>query len=68
MKERIEILKLSRLEPEKTINKNNEIYGACPHNPKFHKFCRPTATADASTDESIMDERVTTLNSIQSTN
>jgi hypothetical protein len=57
-KERIEILRLVRLEPKKAINKNNEIYGACRHRPRFHKFCRLTDTAFASTDESILDERV----------
>ena len=66
-KERIEILKLVRLEPKKAINKNNEIYGACRHKPRFHKFCRLTETAHASTDESKMDERVNQPNSITST-
>ena len=66
-KERIEILNSIYKDPTKTINKNNEIYGACRHNPKFHEFCRLTSKAEASTDESGMDERVNRPISTQST-
>jgi GIY-YIG catalytic domain len=54
-KERLEILKLSRKNPESLINSCNEIYGACRHNPKFHRYKSRTP----STDESNKDERVT---------
>ncbi len=46
-RERIEILKLSRYKPHLLINSCNEIYGACRHKPKFHRY----ATAQG-TDES----------------
>ena len=39
MMERIEILKISRKEPEKLIKSKSEIYGACKHKTKFHKYC-----------------------------
>ena len=65
--ERLEILKLVRFEPEKAINKNNEVYGACRHKPRFHKFCRLTRSdKNASTDESTIDERVLPLDSTSS--
>ena len=67
-KERIEILKATRKDQKSIINKNNEIYGACRHKPRFHKFCRQTAKAKASTDESVLDERAPVLFPPQSTN
>ena len=51
MQERIEILKMWEDEPTKLINSCSEIYGACWHKPKFHRF---------STDECIERKRVTT--------
>ena len=65
-KERMAILKLVRLEPDKAINKNNEVYGACRHRPRFHRFCRLARSVNASTVESEMDERVTTPGSTSS--
>jgi hypothetical protein len=57
-RERLEILKQSRKNPNSLINSCNEIYGACRHHPKFHRYtCRPP-----STDESIEDEKVTPTN------
>ena len=53
-KERLEILKQSRRDPLILINSCNEIYGACRHKPRFHRYCK----AEPSTDESIDDERV----------
>ena len=47
-KERLEILKLSKKNPESLINSCDEIYGACRHNPQFHRYVK----ADPSTDES----------------
>ena len=54
-KERTAILKQSRTNPQLLINSNNEIYGACRHRPKFHRYVKQTTP---STDESINDERV----------
>jgi hypothetical protein len=54
-KERLEILKQSRKDPNSLINSCNEIYGACRHNSKFHRYISRTP----STDESNKDERVT---------
>ena len=56
MKERLYILRSIKKNPKKTINACNEIYGACRHNPKFHRF---DTKVNASTDESDKDERVT---------
>ena len=38
MEERIEILKASWKEPDKLINSRSELYGACRHNTKFHRY------------------------------
>lgn len=54
-KERLAILLSSRNEPEKTINKCKEIYGACRHKPRFHKLQQKESPT--STDESAKDER-----------
>jgi hypothetical protein len=58
-REKLAILKTSRKNPDKLINKNFEIYGACRHNPKFHRFGQLHNIAP-NTDESIKDERVPT--------
>ena len=62
-KERIEILKHSKKDPNSLINSCNEIYGACRHKPKFHRY----VSRNPSTDESKKDERVT-LNQSNNTN
>jgi hypothetical protein len=54
MRERIEILKHSRENPNSLINSCNEIYGACRHKPQFHRY----KNQPPSTDESRKDERV----------
>jgi GIY-YIG catalytic domain len=61
-KERIEILKHSKKDPKTLINSCNEIYGACRHKPRFHRYKSRTP----STDESTIDEKVTPTN-LQST-
>ena len=59
-KERSAILKLTRKTPHLAINKCNEVYGACRHKPRFHRFNQSQSSdANTSTDESIKDERVT---------
>ena len=54
MSERLEILKARRLDKilntKKMINSSNEIYGACRHKPKFHRF---TCSQTSSTDEGL---------------
>ena len=58
-RERLYIIRALRLNPEKTINKNNELFGACHHHTKFHRFGKTDSNkANNNTDESIMDERV----------
>ena len=37
-RERLEILKMSRYKPNLLINSCNEIYGACRHKAKFHRY------------------------------
>jgi hypothetical protein len=40
MRERIEILRTIRQEEWKIMNNCNEIYGACRHKPRFHRFLK----------------------------
>ena len=54
MKERIKILHLSRNDPGKLINSNSEIYGACRHKTKFHRYYTNLQT---STDEAVIAEK-----------
>jgi len=54
-KERLAILKQSRSNPQRLINSNNEICGACRHRPRFHRYVNQTTP---STHESTNDERV----------
>lgn len=56
-KERMAILNLTRKTPKMAINKCNEVYGACRHRPRFHRFDQSQNNA-TSTDESDKDERV----------
>ena len=60
MRERIEILKAQQLPSSHLlINSNNEIFGACRHKTKFHRFLRETTNVKStSTDEGIKPERV----------
>ncbi len=46
-KERLEILKLSRYKPHLLINSCNEIYGACRHKPKFHRYITARGTDES---------------------
>ena len=48
MKERLAILDaLGDNEGKKRlINSNNEVYGACRHKPKFHRFTHYTSSTD----------------------
>ena len=58
-KERLAILKLTRSTPHLAINRCNEIYGACRHNPGFHRFDIKEENNMVSTDEATNAERVT---------
>jgi GIY-YIG catalytic domain len=53
-RERLEILKMSRYKPHLLINSRNEIYGACRHKTKFHRY----NSTIHSTDEAPGAERV----------
>ena len=46
-KERLEILKLSRYKPHLLINSCNEIYGACRHKPRFHRYVTAQCTDES---------------------
>jgi len=54
MKERLAILKMARKEPDKLINSRSEIYGACRHKMRFHRY---TKNGNPSTDEGTNPER-----------
>jgi hypothetical protein len=55
-REKINIVKWSRKEPEKPINTCSEICGGCRHKPRFHR-CREEVK-DTSADERMERERV----------
>jgi len=55
-REKINIVKWSRKEPEKLVNTCSEICGGCRHKPRFHR-CREEVE-DNSTDECTEHERV----------
>ena len=61
--ERLQIFKWFKTKPHLLINSCNEIYGACKHRPKFHRFI----PALSSTDESSMDEKVKVTTEIKRT-
>jgi len=54
MKERLSILKMGKDEPDKLINSWSEIYGACRHKTRFHRY---TKNRLPSTDEGDTPER-----------
>jgi hypothetical protein len=59
MRERIEILRAMQQEECLIINSCNEIYGACRHKTKFHRFHKEhTDVKNTSTDEGDKPERV----------
>ena len=53
--ERLAIIKAAWKNCNQLINSNSEIYGACCHNPKFHRF---KENNPPSTDDRIKHERV----------
>lgn len=57
------VLTLTRKTPQLAINKCNKVHGTCRHRPRFHRFDQSQIDANASTDESDMDERVARLSS-----
>jgi hypothetical protein len=59
MRERIEILCTIHQEEWKFINNCNEIYGACRHKTRFHRFLKEhTNVKNTSTDEGNKPEKV----------
>jgi hypothetical protein len=58
MKERTEIMKRSFENDKKAINNCSELYGACKHNPAFHRFTKGTVKKGKSTDDGLGPERV----------
>jgi hypothetical protein len=59
MQERIKILHTICQEEWKIINHCNEIYGACRHKTRFHRFLKEhTNVKNTSTDDSIKPEKV----------
>jgi hypothetical protein len=59
MRERVEILRAHQQEKDKLINSNKEIFGACRHKTKFHRFLRENRTVKpTSTDDGVSQKRV----------
>ena len=55
--ERMEIVKASKKNPKALINHNSEIYGACRHKPKFHRYKKeqqPDSTDDRNKRERVL--------------
>jgi hypothetical protein len=64
----VEILKITRNEQYLSINFCHEIYGACRHKPRFHRYPNPTSLNKPSTDDPAQaGERVARSNDSQST-
>ena len=59
MRERLEILKRLKKDPKKLMNSNNELYGACLHNTRFH-WLNVSVDKNLSTDDGTNPERVST--------
>ena len=53
MAEKLTILEKSRIDPEKIINTNNEIYGSCRHKTKFHRYYSTQRTDDGTSPEKV---------------
>ena len=59
-REKIAVIKAGRKEPEKLINSCSEIYGACRHKPRFHRYKEEGKII--STDDPEKGERVSCKN------
>ena len=59
MKERLEIMKAIKHEPGRLINSKNELYGACRHKPRFHRYTTtiPPVLMKDSSPERVKDGR-----------
>lgn len=59
-KERLEIMKRTFKNPKSTINSCGEIFGACKHKTKFHRFVKLTVFCEkcTSTDEGVTQKGV----------
>ena len=62
-RERLAIVHALRKEPEKCINSCSELYGACRHKPRFHRFRKDDDPAN--TDEPEKGERVSDTQNIR---
>ena len=58
-KERFFIMEHTKFNSNKLINNNSEIYGACRHKPRFHRFKPDETTTLDNTDERRKREKVT---------
>ena len=58
MRERVEILNQHRKDPNSLINSNTEIYGACRHKTRFHRYHMDNSTHTYSTDDGSIPEKV----------
>jgi hypothetical protein len=59
MRERIEILRAEKQEEYRIINSRKEIYGACAHKTRFHRFLKEhTDVKNTSTDDGDKPEKV----------
>jgi hypothetical protein len=60
-RERLEIFKRFKNNPQSLINSCGEIYGGCLHRPKFHRYSnKQTSTDDSKKDEKVKPRKATT--------
>ena len=68
MKERLLILNAlgDKMDKKRLINSNNELYGACRHKPKFHRYTTYNSSADEGQTSPERDAETTVISSLYS--
>jgi len=59
-RERLEIFKRFKKNPQSLINSCGEIFGGCLHKPKFHRYSKQTSTDESKKDEKVKPRKTTT--------
>ena len=59
--EPLQLFKRMKTTPGTLINKKDELFGACRHKPKFHRFHTAATQSNSSTDEASIAEKSPTV-------
>ena len=59
-RERLEIFKRFKKNPQSLINSCGEIFGGCLHKPKFHRYSKQTSADESKKDEKVKPRIATT--------